>query len=214
MKRFAQIAILAIAVCCAAAHATPSFTVTPPGGAVSGSPGNVVGWGFTIINDTNFFLIIDGSAFCGPGGDPQFTDCTKTYNGLTQFGPALGTYTDFIANYFSSHYTVVSPNTSYSQAFNPSLGTGVGEYFINPGAIPGSHDPGNLGQFSNLFISYVEFLGSPYHGGQAASGDIELHANVSVTVGSAPVPEPATMGITGAALLLLGALRLRRPYSL
>src|SRR5262245_25492164 len=100
MRRTVQ-ALVIFALLVGSAWASPSFMLIPATGFATAIPGGTVGWGYSINNDTPFYLLVDSSAFCGPGGDPQFTDCTTPYNGSTQFGPSLGTYTDFIATNFT-----------------------------------------------------------------------------------------------------------------
>jgi len=195
--------LLAVAAGCVHAYATPTFTVIPASGDVAAGPGETTGWGFTIANDTPYYLLIDSSAFCGLGGDPFLTDCTDPYNPPTAFGPAIGTYTDFIA----SNLTIVSPYISVStpfvltQNFDPVLQTGAGSYTINAGPLTQTLDTGNL------FISYQEYDGDPLSGSATqVSGDIELSAAVTVQA----IPEPATLDLAGSALLLFGWSAIRR----
>ena len=166
MKRIAQIGILA-AFSFAAAYASPLLIPLSGGPVVSGAPGSIVGWGYQIVNDTGFFLFIDNSAFCGPGGDPQLTVCDSPYNGVTNFGPALGTYMDFIAN----NLTIIAPNSTATQDFDSASMSGIGEYMINPAAAPGATDPATPAtQTSNLFITFQEYDGYPFAGGSPGFG--------------------------------------------
>jgi hypothetical protein len=202
-------ALVVIVLWCSGAYASPSLTLNPVNGIVFGEPGQTVGWGFSFTNDTAFFLLVDGSNFCGPGGDPHFTDCSTPYNGVTQFGPAFGTYTDFIA----TNVTLVAPNSTFSQTFDSTVPTGVGSYTINPGAPIGGTDPANPAvQVSKLFIDFAEFSGNPFLPGAVevtcdpTFGTCELAAAAELMV----VPEPATFGLVGVMLLLVGSLALRR----
>jgi PEP-CTERM motif len=198
--------VILIALCCANAYATPIYTVIPGGGFVSGNPGSAVGWGFSIVNDSSFYLVVDGSAFCGQGSlGPAFSDCSSPYNPPFTFGPLLGTYTDFIsAGLFK---TVVAPNSTLVQAFDANLLQGVGQYLIDPSATIGQTDPANpLTQTSQLYISYFLNDVDPFLGGTPQTGDILLSASVGVQV----IPEPATLGLIGGALLFFG---LRRKFS-
>jgi hypothetical protein len=168
----------------------------------SGAPGSTVGWGFQIVNQTNFFLFVDASAFCGPGGDPQFTSCASPFNGITNFGPALGTYADFIAN----NLTVIAPMSTATQGFDLLHQLGIGDYAISSTATPGSTDPANPAtQTSKLFVTFQEYNGDPFGGGAQVSGDIEISTPVEVQV--VATPEPEAWLLTGSALLMFGAWR-------
>jgi hypothetical protein len=190
MKRIVQ-AVVLFAVLVAGASASPSFMLIPATGFVGGFAGSTIGWGYTINNDTPYYLLIDSSAFCGSGGDPLLVDCSTPYNGSTQFGPSLGTYTDFIA----TNLTIIAPNSTAQQSFDPILQQGVGQYTIDPGAPLFAIDLGHL------FITYLEFDADPLNGGNVISEDIELAAQAEVQVQL--VPEPATIGLAAGALLAM-----------
>jgi hypothetical protein len=193
--RIAVLLFLLIVVGCLAGNAEMvMITTDPPGGAVTGSPGQTVGYGFTITNSTAYYLLFDNSYFCEPGQDPASTTCTQS----------LGTYQDYIAN----NGTEIAPMSSLSESFNANTMTGFGAYNISPTAMVGATDSGNL------VATYMEYQGDPFSGGTQVSGDIELSAPASVTV--TPVsttPEPSSAIL--AALAGLGALfygaRFRRP---
>jgi hypothetical protein len=170
--RIAQVAGLLAAMAGWNAYAAPTLTLIPPSGTIHGSPGATVGWGFTISNDTGFYLLFDSSNFCGPGGDPFFTDCSTPYNGLTQFGPSQGTYTDYIA----TNTTIIPPHSTVTQPFNSAAMQGVGAYMISAGAPMGATDLGKI------FVSYQQFAGNPLTGGIQQSGDIEISAVAQVVV--------------------------------
>ena len=179
MIRASYISVFALLLTGISASADPTLILTPSG-TVSGNPGDTVGWGYSIDNDTVYSLIVTESDFCEPGQDPLFTTCS----------PTLGTYTDFIA----SNGTLISPGTTGSQAFDPS-GTGVGEYVIDPSATPGQSDIGSIVVEYQLFDDNFDQIG----------GTMELSASAEVDVtgtGTSPVPEPATQGLVVAGLLL------------
>lgn len=195
-KGLVQAIALAVLTACGA-YGSPMIMLVPSGN-VTGAAGTTVGWGFQIVNDTGFFLAVDSSNFCGVGGDPFFTDCTTPYNPPVQFGPSFGTYIDFIA----ANGTVIAPNTTLTVNFNAGTQMGVGAYQINPGTPLGSVDTGNV------FVSYQEFSGGPPGTGTQVSGDIEISAAATVTVGAVPtVPEPTTLGLAGMALIAIGGRR-------
>jgi len=120
--------LLTAALLLPAAHAGAIFTPTPS--TISGAPGDTVGWGFTISNDTNYLLITSA----------DFTPATP-----------LGTFTDFIGQF---NFIVVGPSpesTSVSQTFDPSALTGVGSFLISSSATPGSVITGLLTLTYDLF---------------------------------------------------------------
>src|SRR5579872_497214 len=97
MKRLIQLVCI-LGMFGASAYADGiSFTTVPSSGLVMGLIGGATGWGYSITNTTGFDLLIVGSAFCGPGGDPFLNSCTSPYDGISNFGPLLGTYNDFIS---------------------------------------------------------------------------------------------------------------------
>lgn len=56
---YIQFALL-ICVSSVLASASPIFSLTPSNGVVSGTDGAVVGWGFTVTNDTSDWLVLTG----------------------------------------------------------------------------------------------------------------------------------------------------------
>jgi hypothetical protein len=219
-----QVVVLAsvmLALCSWYASAAPILTLFPPDGAISGFPGNTIGWGVQINNtsDTDW-LIITGSFFCGVGGDPNFTDCTTTYNGTTQFGPSYGTYTDYVGQ----DGIILAPfemgtDSFFSAPFVPgNPGSGVGQYAIFPQSFFTTNSitlP--VTDLGNIFVTFDMYNGDPNNGGMFdGSGEVSSAAgnadptlpSASVTVNA--VPEPATLALAGGALLLLAGLRRRK----
>jgi len=189
-------------------YGSPVLDLSPGSGLVTGGPGATVGWGFTITNDTPYWLVFDNSAFCGPGGDPFLNSCTSPYDGITNFGPSLGTYTDYIATQF----TFIAPGTmtvpsSLSEGFDATAMTGVGAYTIDLTAPLYSTDPADPStEMSNLFVQYEEYTGNPFTTGiqVPGTGEFELSAPVEVEV----TPEPSTFVLFGAGLLLAASRRM------
>lgn len=196
MQRFVKLTLM-IALGCAVLTATPAFTTIPLSGNVSAEPGQTVGWGFTITNDTSDYLFFDNSAFCGIGGDPFLNSCAGPYDGITNFGPfGADTYTDFIG----ANLTFVAPNSTLTQTFDATLMTGVGAYFIDPTTPLGTKDIGTL------FVQFTPFNGNPLTTGTPDGAETELGAPVQVNV----TPEPGTFALGAGAIALLAALRRRR----
>ena len=166
------------------AHAGAIFT--PTSSPISGAPGDTVGWGFTISNDTNYLLITSAD-----------------------FAPAtpLGTFTDFIGQF---NFIVVGPSpesTSVSQTFDLNALTGVGSFAISPSAAPGSIIAGLL------TLTYDLFSVSPND--PNFNPDIDTVSNGNILTAAAQVdvngvnavPEPASFGLVGLALLIGGISR-------
>lgn len=169
----------------APAYSSPILTLNPVGGALTGSAGSTVGWGFTITNSTDF-LAVTNSDFCvGPITSP----CSNT----------LGTYTDFIA---SNQFLVVGPppeNPSVSQVFDPIALSGVGSFLINSAANPGDSVNGQIVLTYDLFsVSPNDPSFNPIVD-TLANGDF-LTANASVAVpapSSTPEPQTGLLFLTG-----------------
>ena len=98
------------------------------GWTIQGGRGAVVGWGFTISNPDPDFLVVTSAEFCQTVVVAGFTVCDQLPS------PALGTFTDYIAQF---NFIVAGPapeSPVVSQAFNRTLLTGVGSFAIAPGA--------------------------------------------------------------------------------
>ncbi len=170
-------------------NAEPVLMLAPPGGAVSGFPGEVVGWGFTLINNADYMVVV--------GAD---------YLTLTP----VGAFTDFI----SLSFVVVGPAPyavpSWSQAFDRIAQTGIGQYQIDPLAPGGALSMGQIQVTYDLFsVSPNDPLFDPSLHGLSTGNTLD--ADASVYVVPLLVPEPATLGLLGVGLLaLLGAVRHRK----
>ena len=170
------------------------LTLTPSSGTVTGLPGAVVGWGYSITNNTSQYMVIVNSYFCGTGQDPLYTTCTQ----------AIGSYSDFIA----TSATVIPPLSTVTKAFSapPSAvqpGQGAGSYTVAANAAAGKSDTGSL------VVVYDLYSANPFTtlGAVQSGGDIELTATAAVQV-PAPatfsVPTLSEWGLMALALLLVG----------
>lgn len=191
MLRTLFVAVLGSVILSATASADLITLTLTPSGTVSGSPGDTVGWGFTIVNSSTDFLLVSNSYYCAGAEDPTFTTCA----------PSLGasTYQDFIAN----NATEIAPGDTAMQSFDFGSNSGVGAYFIDSAAIGGQSDLGSIVVTYNLFTADPF---SPDCVNCQDGGDMELSAiaEVDVTGGTSPVPEPATAGLVVAGFLLFG----------
>jgi hypothetical protein len=152
---------------------------------LTGAPGSTVGWGFTIDNDVDY-IEITSSQFClAPVNFP-----------LVCPSPTTGTYTDIIST--PPEDVIVGPPggtdpSSVTQDFDAIAGTGVGSFQINPAAVSGDSDVGQIVLTYNLTDL------DPNDPNAVVLGtDLVLSANASVTVGT--TPEPMTAGLLAVAL--------------
>jgi len=172
-----------------ALRAGPVPTLTPTG-ALSGAPGDTVGWGFQITNDANYIEITSASFCLSP---VSFPACTL---------PTTGVFTDFISGY--NDIIVGFPGGTYpatvGQSFNPTAFTGIGSFAIDAGAPIGAADVGAI------VLTYDVFDADPNDpGANKLATDQVLTADSSVEVASS-TPEPATFGIFGLGLAGLAAV--------
>ncbi|GAB2868076.1 hypothetical protein GCM10027277_41580 [Pseudoduganella ginsengisoli] len=167
--------------CCAAllapsVQATP-FTFTldllPPGGMVSGAPGQLVGWGYTLNNTdvVNWFVPTQLSASSFALGTPD-------------------------ASYFD--FPILGPGLGATVAFNPGAGQGLFGLLLNPGALPGQSESGQFtlaGEWWNGDPLGGGALLQP-------SDQVLAPFTVQVTGGSAPEPATWPLVLPGLLWLL------------
>lgn len=179
--------------------ADPVLTLTPSPD-VSGAPGSTVGWGFTIVNGTSYYLEFSSSQFClNPVLFVPAFSCTA---------PLTGVFNDIVVG----SDPIIAPDSSLSEAFDPvGLASGIGYFAIDPNAAILSSD---LGQ---IVLIYDGFDQDPNLGSATQLlFSVPLAADASVTVTPAPstaTPEPATVPLVATALsilAILGLLRRRR----
>jgi hypothetical protein len=153
--------------------ATSTFNLIPVNGFLTGQPGETIGWGFTLTNDTDY-LVVTGSVFT------QLT------------GVGIGSYTDII----STEFFPVGPATTitWSQNFDNSLPTGTGSFTINP-AVPFETITGRIDLTYDLYSD------------PGATVFVSSGAFTDELVTIEVVPEPATLGLAGGALLLFALRR-------
>lgn len=191
MKRI-TLALLIAAAFAACAQAGPlSLTLLPTSGIVTGSPGTVVGWGFTITySGPSDWVLLTGSEFTG--------------------STVYGSYVDYLSLSNAPLYVAgPSPESStISQSWDPSSNPplGLGEFDINATALPGAIIAGTIQ------VDYQVFSEDPNDpnfdpGSFVSSGTVSASAEVGVT------PEPACLLTMSTALLPLAFAGLRRRRS-
>jgi hypothetical protein len=178
-RNFSLLAIGFLAVSLSASADSVTLSLDPSGGTVSGVPGDTVGWGYTLDNNTGDYLLVSYSAFCEAGEDLLFTGCS----------PNLGasTYTDFT----SSNFILIDPGGSAIASFDPTTLSGVGEYSIDPTITSGT-DSGNIMVVYDLYDADPT-VGPANEVCQSAfvcDWEVSAAAEVVVTSGTSTVPEP------------------------
>ena len=166
--------------------AAPTLTLSPNGN-LTGAPGVTVGWGFTLTNNLNWVEVVQA----------QFCLDAVVVNPCFNASPR---FTDIISN--PPNDVIVGPGGSVTQVYNPVLNLGLGSYTIDPASINGAVVSGKI------LLTYNTFNADPNAGGMQTGFNDAISVNASVTASS--VPEPASAGLVGLALLGL-AVRSRRP---
>ena len=128
MKRIPRAVWLA-AVLVSASNASTVLTLNPPDGALFGQPGQSVGWGFTIVDDT-FTLTVVGTDFCSSfdAGAPDSFPCNNPV--------PHGTYLDFTQFNFVQSQPGMPDTSQQNFSYNPPCGspgpcTGTGAFTID-----------------------------------------------------------------------------------
>ena len=159
-----------------------SLTLTPA--TVSGAPGTTTGWGFELLNDTSNWIVINSVTDSG-------------------FNPAFGTFTEYAA----SSFFVFAPNSIAPVGFPFSLSTleGFGQFAIAPGVTVGDFSTGSFR------VGYDTYSSDPLvdFGAGFITGDNYFDISFARVDAVAPIPEPATVALSGAALLALLSVRRR-----
>src|SRR3954447_10336192 len=111
MKHILKCSLMLVVAATAGLQAA-TLTLQPVGGALSGSPGRTVGWGFTVENSTDYLLVTAA----------DYVTATP-----------IGTFTDFASGF---NFIVVGPapeNPVVAESFFLLLQTGIGAYLIGTG---------------------------------------------------------------------------------
>lgn len=183
-----------------AARATAILALSPTSGAISGTAGSPVGWGFTLSNSSDF-AVISSSNFC-LGSSGVTSPCAS---------PTIGTYTDEIA----ANFIIAGPSPEspvVTQTFSATLATGVGSFSITSGEPVAATDVGQI------VLTYDLYSVDPNSGGFDPIADLLsagnfLTAPASVSVTPIPVttmPEPAAgwlVAMVGGGFVLLSLWR-------
>lgn len=154
--------------------AAPVLTLDPADGIRTGNPGETVGWGFSITNDTALYLVVSGNT---PAG---FT-----------FG--IGSFTD----YLGLNFYVVNPNSNLDVSFDEGTTQGLGAYAINAGAPVGGFDAGSFAVIYDLYVNDPNDINFTQDQGDLLGQQFDI-VQGSVTVTDAVVvPEPGSLVLVG-----------------
>jgi hypothetical protein len=199
MNRLSKLAILMLM---AAAPALASYITLGNNGLVIGAPGDTVGWDFTIVNNSAYWMVITGvqtfgeTLPLGPGSLSGF----ENYADLN-FGPED-----------TDGFFVILPNGGvWQQTFSVADFTGLGAYPIDPGVLPPAQDAGVFLVYYSLYDSEDQ-SNEVFNHVQLCTADLCTGDNApsfEINVQGA-APEPGTVFLSGAALLLVFAKFRRR----
>jgi hypothetical protein len=207
MNRLSKLPIL---ILLSAAPVFASYITLGNNGVVTGAPGDTVGWDFTIVNNSAYWIVITGvqasgeTLPLGSGSTSSFQDYAgimggpDTYNFTIPPPPGLGGPID---------------GGEWLETFSVLNFSGLGAYSIDPGVVPPAQDMGVFLVYYSLWSS--EDTSDPRNDLQDS---IQLCTADVCSGSNAPtfeidvqdtVPEPGTMFLTGGALLAVVA-KLRR----
>lgn len=161
------------------ALADVELTLIPASGTVTGAPGSLVGWGFTINNATPDWLELGMSNFI----DLPFADQGPGFVAST----LEGIYADYLANPSAP----IAPGQILTELWNSTSQSGVAEFLIDPAAQPGTYTAGTID------VTFERFKRNP---------TVHPHSDLGSSMVSAPaevrVPEPSSLGMLMGMLLL------------
>lgn len=190
MKKLLMWFVLALAPVISA-QAALTLTLAPASGTISGSPGQTVGWGFTITSDPTNWLLI--TSVQGNGG-------------------TVGTFEDVLSNFVGINSYALAPNAAaWTESSTPGLGLAagsIGRIAINAGAAVGSFVTGTM------VVTYDLYDGDPFVSGNfVSSGSFDAAYRLDVVAPTnTAIPEPGSvvMVTAGLALVAVQARRARR----
>ncbi len=163
--------------------ATPVLALDPGDGALSGAPGAVVGWGFTLSNNSNY-LVVTNAAYLS--------------------ATPIGTFEDYI----SPQFVVVGPGATliWSQPFDNNAKTGIGRYQIDASAAAGANSTGLVQVTYDLYaVDPNDSAFNPDTDLLASGNTLSVDASVSAT--EVVIPEPGSSVLVVAGALAAGAAR-------
>jgi len=182
-------AFLTASAGCVSAAPILTLTASPD---LSGGPGSIVGWGFTIVNDTADYLEFSSSQFClNPVLLTPALACTSTLTGV---------FNDIIVG----NDPIIGPHSTLSEGFDEiGFTSGIGYFQIGPAAPSGSSDAGQI------VLIYDGFDQNPNTGpATQVLFSVPLATDASVSVSESATPEPATVALVAATFAILAMISL------
>lgn len=184
--------LILIAALPLSAYAGSILTLNPSDGAISGSPGATVGWGFTLTSDSTDAITFISSFL------------------LNESNPGFGQYSDIIGYQGGPDAGFVDPGAgNWTENFfyspDPLLQQGVGLYRVSPLSAPGQSDTGVI------HIEYeLDAVGGDCPGCYVASGSFEVPFSIT-SADTTAAPEPGTSSlVAGALMVAFGVIRRKR----
>ena len=174
--------VLAAAV---SAQASVTFSLDPVSGNISGNRGDTIGWGFTVSNDTPYWLSVSGSGF------------------VMDKDLSWGTYVDFSTNSVPVAPVFYLNPTLLTMPFNLIDVTGAGSFAISPDTPFGDRATGQITFSYDIYYSDPSKGGAQLLPGGDGHGSFSINATVATTV----VPEPSTYLLLAIALVAVGVVR-------
>jgi len=174
-----RLATLTFSLLCAAALDARAAVVeltlydgTDPGGALLGQPGQTVGWGFRLVNNSALYWLLVNS----------------TDYALASGASDIGSYTDI----YGPNAAGIAPNGGFFQSYySPTPGTGLGSYQI------GDLIPVGSTTWGTIELTYSFWDGDPNGVGVPTGDDGTVIADASVTA----IPVPPSLALVALGLL-------------
>jgi hypothetical protein len=166
-----NVVVLSLLTLSAAAVHAGQLTLDPPSGVVQGTPGQTVGWGFTLNSDPNQWISVVTTML------------------LNETDPDIGTYSDLLGQLGGPDNGVLAPGApDWKLPFDAGQGTGIGAFAIDPNAAIGSVDRGVLDMAVELFSANPNVCPSCAVG--FTDVDVPFEVQVVAPGSVSSVPEP------------------------